>query len=91
MQLQVLSAVHCSLGPKAGTAAAKLLKVKECSLTQLNLAHCSSMGAVSTCCAAISDINLQPTAAVTCCLMCPRQDTAHDVYLHCIVLSCRPH
>jgi hypothetical protein len=48
-QLQVLSAMRCSLGPQAGCAAAKLLRAKECTLTQLNLAHCSSIGVVSPC------------------------------------------
>ncbi|WIA10645.1 hypothetical protein OEZ85_010825 [Tetradesmus obliquus] len=46
VQLQVLSAVRCSLGPNAAAAAAKLLRSKDCGLTQVNLAHCSSMGAV---------------------------------------------
>jgi hypothetical protein len=47
VQLQALSAVRCSLGPKAGSAVAKLLKAKECGLRQLNLAHCCKIGAVS--------------------------------------------
>uniref|UniRef100_A0A383VZW8 Uncharacterized protein n=1 Tax=Tetradesmus obliquus TaxID=3088 RepID=A0A383VZW8_TETOB len=59
MQLQVLSAVRCSLGPNAAAAAAKLLRAKDCSLTQVNLAHCSSMGA-----AALSQV---VAAAASCC------------------------
>ncbi|KAF6259399.1 hypothetical protein COO60DRAFT_1008119 [Scenedesmus sp. NREL 46B-D3] len=58
-QLQALSAVSSSLGPKACSAVAKLLRGKECSLKQLNLSRCGKMG--------VGALNQVVAAAASCC------------------------